>query len=352
MVFSRLVRLTLLLLLFTPLSQAAVVLQYHHVSDETPASTSTSPQRFAMHLDYLAEAGFEVVPLQDLVNALSAGQPLPDKTVAITFDDGYISIYDTAWPLLKEKGWPFTVFINTRPHDQRKPLFMSWGQLRELHASGATIANHTVSHPYLLHRQHDQDELQWKAWVRNEIEQAQDRIKQEIGEAPLLFAYPFGEFDNAVLDIVGELGFVGFGQHSGPLAPFNDLRALPRFPFGGNYGDQQDFATKVNSLPMPLASGENPVRWEDENGDRLNDLVIGGPAVRPVLFLRFEDDFDLGRLNCFAPGQGRIPVVFEKPWVRVQAQSPLAAGRSRYNCTADSGQRGRFFWFSQLWIIR
>ena len=135
-------------LLVSPL-HAAVVLQYHHISTETPASTSTSPERFAMHLEYLDENGFEIVPLQDLVDQLATGKPLPDRTVAITFDDGYISIYDTAWPLLKEKGWPFTVFVNSEPHDQEKPLFMSWDQLRELHAAGATIANHSVSHPYL-----------------------------------------------------------------------------------------------------------------------------------------------------------------------------------------------------------
>jgi hypothetical protein len=76
-----------LLLSFTQLLQAAVVRQYHHVSDETPASTSTSPERFAMHLDYLQQSGFEVVPLQDLAETLRAGKNLPDRTAAITFAD-------------------------------------------------------------------------------------------------------------------------------------------------------------------------------------------------------------------------------------------------------------------------
>ena len=343
--------LTSLLLITSITAQAAVVLQYHHVSTETPASTSTSPERFAMHLEYLDENGFEVVPLQILVDTLTAGQALPDKTAAITFDDGYISIYKTAWPLLKDRDWPFTIFINTEPHDQRKSLFMNWDQLRELHSAGATIANHTVSHPYLLRLQEGQDRPQWKVWVQDEIANAQDRIEAEIGEAPMLFAYPFGEFDNAILDIVGELGFVGFGQQSGPLAPFNDLRVLPRFPFGGPYGDPQDFATKVNSLPMPLAAVEQPIRWEAEDGQELDDLVLAGPSVRPVLMLRFEDGFDTGRLNCFASMQGRIPLTIEKPWIRVQAEKPFTTGRSRYNCTASSGQPGRFHWFSQLWII-
>ena len=150
--FPRRVSLALLCLAFVCVapSHGAVVLQYHHVDSETPASTSTPPGRFAMHLDYLADNGFEVVRLERLVARIRQGLPLPDRTVAITFDDGYVSIYETAFPMLREKGWPFTVFVNSEPHDQRKPLFMSWDQLRELHAGGATIANHTVGHPSLL----------------------------------------------------------------------------------------------------------------------------------------------------------------------------------------------------------
>ena len=340
-----------MVLLASSAVQAAVVLQYHHVSDETPASTSTSPERFAMHLDYLEEAGISVVPLQELVDALREGRPLPDRTAAITFDDGYISIHETAWPLLKEKGFPFTVFINTEPHDENRPLFMNWDQLRALHAAGATIANHGVSHPYLLHRQEGQSDAAWADWVRKEIETAQRRIGEEIGEAPMLFAYPFGEFDQAVLAIVGSMGYAGFGQQSGPLAPFSDVRALPRFPFGGSYGDADDFATKVNSLPMPLADGES-IRWESEDGQPLDDLVMDGPSVRPALLFRLGDGFDRGRLNCFASGQGPIPLTFEDGWVRVQAERSFGTGRARYNCTASSGQRGRFHWFSQPWIIR
>jgi biofilm PGA synthesis lipoprotein PgaB len=345
------IRSILFLLMVAPQLQAAVVLQYHHVSDDTPASTSTSPGRFAMHLDYLAESGFDVVPLDQLVDTLREGRPLPDRTAAITFDDGYISIYDTAWPMLKAKGWPFTVFINTEPHDENRPLFMSWAQLKELHAAGATIANHTVGHPYLLRKPEDTDPDQWKSWVKQEIESAQLGIGKQIGETPMLFAYPFGEFDASVLEIVGELGYAGFGQQSGPLAAFSDLRALPRFPFGGSYGDRQDFATKVNSLPMPLAQGA-AIRWESEDGQTLDDLVMNGPSVRPALLLRLEEGFDRGRLNCFASGQGRIPLTIEGDWVRVQAERPFGTGRARYNCTAPSGQSGRFFWFSQLWIIR
>ena len=342
--------LCLQIILMAP-AHAAVVLQYHHVDTETPASTSASPERFAMHLEYLAEKNFDIVPLSDLVSALRAGEPLPDRAVAITFDDGYISIYDTAWPLLKARGWPFTVFVNSEPHDQGKPLFMSWDQLRELHAAGATIANHTVSHPYLLRPPKGLDPAQGEDWVAGEITRAQRRIEEEIGSAPKLFAYPFGEYDNAVLEVVGALGYAGFGQQSGPLAPYSDLRALPRFPFGGPYGDAQDFATKVNSLPLPLADRE-AVRWRSEDGRILQDIVLPGPAARPVLLFRPAPGFDGSRLACFASGQARALLERDGEGFRVQAQKPLGTGRARYNCTAPSGMTGRYFWYTQPWIIQ
>ena len=349
-------RITLALLclqiIFAAPAHAAVVLQYHHVDSATPASTSTSPERFAMHLDYLEDQGFDVVPLSDLVSALRAGEPLPDRAVAITFDDGYISIYDTAWPLLKARGWPFTVFVNSEPHDQGKPLFMSWDQLRELYAAGATIANHTVSHPYLLRPPEGLSPSQRTEWVEGEITRAQRRIEIEIGSAPKLFAYPFGEYDNAVLAVVGALGYAGFGQQSGPLASYSDLRALPRFPFGGSYGDAQDFATKVNSLPLPLTSDGKAIRWYSGSGQVLHDIVLPGPTARPVLILRTTAGFDGSRLACFTSGQGHALLERGGDGFRVQAQKPLGTGRARYNCTAPSGMTGRYFWYTQPWIVQ
>jgi peptidoglycan/xylan/chitin deacetylase (PgdA/CDA1 family) len=337
---------------FSATLEAAVVLQYHHVDTTTPTSTSTSPERFGMHLDYLADNDFDVVPLAELVDTLRAGEPLPDRTVAISFDDGYVSIYETAWPMLKAKGWPFTVFINSEPHDQGKPLFMSWDQLRELHAGGATIANHTVSHPYLLRPPSSLSVAERKGWIEGEITRAQRRIEAEIGTAPKLFAYPFGEYDNAILVVVEALGYAGFGQQSGPLAPYSDLRALPRFPFGGPYGDTQDFATKVNSLPLPLADDGAVVRWRSESGQALQDIVLPGPTARPVLLLRPAAGFDGSRLACFASGQGRATLERQGDGFRVQAKKPFGTGRARYNCTAPADEAGRFFWYTQFWIIQ
>ncbi|MYM63123.1 polysaccharide deacetylase family protein [Pseudomaricurvus sp. HS19] len=323
-------------------ARAAVVLQYHHVSESSPASTSVTPQLFRQHMDYLQQKGFEVVPLLQLVQEVRDGQqePLSAKRVAITFDDAYSSVYTEAYPLLKERGWPFTVFVNSEPLDSHLRGFVSWDQLREMAANGATLANHSHSHMHFsrIPAGSSRDELLQQ--VRGDVEKAQARLKAELGDVPKLLAYPFGEHDQQVMEMLAGMGYVAFGQQSGALGPSESLQALPRFPFGGNYGDISDFAVKVKSRPLPVTA----VRLA-ESDDRLPQLSADNRKPRVQLQLA-----QAMPLNCFASGQGAVEVKplssAEESWFEVSLKSPLGAGRNRINCTSP-GPEGRFYWFSQ-----
>lgn len=336
-----------LLAVCTPL-RAAVVLQYHHVSDSTPPSTSIAPDQFEKHMDYLAQEGFDVVPLPELVEKLKQGKPLPDKTVAITFDDAYDSVYTTVYPLLKKRDWPFTVFVNTDPLDAGKGGFSSWEQLREMARDGASIANHSTRHNHLQRRQSGESEKQWRKRITAEVVDAEERIKAETGQNHKMLAYPYGEYNNRVKALLEALGFVAFGQQSGPLARHSDLRALPRFPFGGIYTDLDDFALKARTRPMPIvATG----LCADRECKKPLDEVVVARGERPVLSMTLENERLVPAINCFASGQGRIKTWAEGETLRTRADKPLTPGRTRYNCTAPSGEAGRFFWFSQQWLV-
>lgn len=325
--------------------RAAVVLEYHHVSDKTPKSTSITPERFNAQMDYLAANGFNVVPLMELVDALRQGDPLPDKTVAITFDDSYASVYQSAYPLLKKRGWPFTFFVNTTSVGQSS-LFVSWDQLREMSKNGVTIANHTTEHNHLVRLLPDESRIQWRVRIAQEINQAQKKITEEIGSAPMVMAYPFGEYDVHVQDIAKKLGYVAFGQQSGALYSGGDLQAVPRFPFGGSFTELDDFILKVNSLPMPIKS----IQFYTDKKTPRNNLIIA-EGSKPWLVMELTDAQLLKKVNCFATGQGAIKTetVGEQLWV--QAAQPLKQGRTRYNCTALSNQKGRFYWYTQQWLV-
>jgi biofilm PGA synthesis lipoprotein PgaB len=326
-------------------AQAAVVILYHHVSDTTPKSTSISPAQFEAHVDYLEKNNFTIVPLLALTEKLRKGEALPDKTVAISFDDSYASVYNSAYPRLKKRGWPFTFFVNTDSVGTSK-LFVSWDQLREMSEQGVTIANHTTAHNHLPRREKKESPEQWRARIAAEITRAQEKIKHEIGAAPPILAYPFGEYDVEVQKIAKRLGYIAFGQQSGVLYSDGDLQAVPRFPFGGSFVELDDFILKVNARPMPI---KKVSFYRDKNTEQKN--LISKAGEKPWLVLELTDTELVKKVNCFATGQGAIAteVIGEQLWA--QAKQPLNAGRTRYNCTVYAGEKGRFYWYTQQWLV-
>ncbi len=338
--------LTLSFVLVQPVA-ALVVLQYHHISDNAPAATSISPALFEAHLEFLEKNNFRVIDITELKKALEGKQGIPDGAVVITFDDGYRSIYSEAYPRLKKRGWPFTVFINTQPHDEKNPRFVSWEQLKEMSKNGATIGNHTDSHSHMIRRRGGEDHHSWLQRNEKEIDFAAARIKKMIGNKPEYFAWPFGEHNKDLEALLKKKNYLAFGQQSGPIASSSNKQVLPRFPFGGPYGDINDFSAKVFSLPLPVTA----VETEASGHGRFIDPELPLGVTMPVLRINTPLAAYVKNFQCFASGQGKISTRVQSSTIVVQANRELSAGRSRYNCTADSGN-GRFYWYSQLFIKR
>ncbi|MDK1024359.1 MAG: polysaccharide deacetylase family protein [Gammaproteobacteria bacterium] len=317
----------------------AVILQYHHVSAETPTLTSIHPDEFQAHLDHLQQQKFIIWSLDRIIDAIIEHKPIPDKTVAITFDDAYLSVYKIATPLLKAMDWPFTVFVSSNLIDSNRNLYMSWSQLREIQADGALIANHTMNHTHLLRHLAGETEQQWRDRIIGEIQGARLKIKQETGTDTNLFAYPYGEFDAVIKTMVKDLGIVAFGQHSGPLAYSSDLQALPRFPASGAYSDLDSLKLKLNTLPFPIRSS-------------LPNPLLPIEDVRPILEVELDPgEYLFDQLACYTSQQGRNAVLDRLNFrFRTRSNAPLAVGRSRYNCTMPEKDGRRYYWFSQPWI--
>ena len=326
-------------------AEHAVILEYHHVGTDTPAATSVTPATFEAHLDYLADNGFHVWPVSRVLGHLERDKPLPEDTVALTFDDAYASVYQEVYPRLRERGWPFTVFVSTDYIDEDYGGYMSWDQLREVAENGGELGNHSRSHPHLIRRKAGETEAQWRKRAVAEIRHAQKRLEEETGGAVGVFAYPFGEFTAELTAVAGELGFYGVGQQSGAVGAVSDLRAAPRFPMAGGYADLDRFATKVNSRPLPVT-----VLSPDSR-------ILGPKKDRPALRLRLgEGDFRAAGLACYASGQGRMDLTWvdkEAGVAEVRPREPLGPGRSKYNCTAPSAsEAGVYYWYSHLWMKR
>lgn len=321
-----------------------VVLQYHHVSETTPGITSVTPEQFQQHLDYLHRNNYRVMALEEVITALKTDKPLPERCVALTIDDAYDSAYHAALPLLKAYGYPLTVFVSTEAVDRGLRGFLSWEQMREMQRAGISFQNHSHSHDHLIRRRAGESEVDWEQRVASDIQQAQNRIEQELGVRPTLFAYPYGEYNLALKLIVSSMGMTAFGQQSGPLWRQADFAALPRFPMASFFALMRTFPNKVDSLPLPI-TGAFPT-----------DPVVPLDEWQPSLMLVFRPGVtNTHQLTCFMNGSPEVNYQWlDQPpgAVLITPKGRLNVGRNRTNCTLPIGDSGRFGWYSHNWIRR
>ena len=300
-------------------------------------------------MKYLAENNFKVISLEDFVKHLNNQRAFADKTVLITFDDGYQSIIDNALPVLKEYQFPFTVFINAKPIVQKLPPWMSWDELRELQKHNASIANHGYEHLHMIRLLAGESEAEWLIRITEDIEKNQSLLESELGVKLKALAYPYGEYDSTnIKPLLERKGYLGFAQHSGAVSVSVDQQAIPRFPFGGSYGAMEDFKDKVNALAIDVKS----MSLKSESGKLLDDHVLTGRAAKPSLLVELAQPEALERLSCFYTGQGLLKKSIDGGIATFSLSDSVPPGRTRFNCTLPSDQKQRFYWFSQPLIQR
>jgi peptidoglycan/xylan/chitin deacetylase (PgdA/CDA1 family) len=177
----------------------APVLMYHGVAEDPTRAArglSVHPAAFAAQLERLCELGFTTVTLSQLAAGLQGRQALPERPIAITFDDGYANFHDEALPVLDRLAMPATLFVTTGwlrdagAHAAGRPLdeMLAWNQVVEAAATGVEIGGHSHSHPQL-------DQLAGVA-VRQELTTCTALLEDRLGRSVTSFAYPYG-YSNA-----------------------------------------------------------------------------------------------------------------------------------------------------------
>lgn len=180
------------------------VLCYHRF-DDGRTRLSVNARAFAEQMEYLAANGYNVVALKDVPAILRGELPLPPKAVAITIDDGYRSTFEVAYPILARHGFPATVFLYT--DFAGLPAAMSWAQMKEMTASGLIdVQPHSKTHANLTLRQADEADRAYAERLRQEIEISSGEIERRLGRETYAFAYPYGDANETVTQLVRRRG--------------------------------------------------------------------------------------------------------------------------------------------------
>jgi peptidoglycan/xylan/chitin deacetylase (PgdA/CDA1 family) len=234
----------------------ARILYYHRIDDEWHRSCVT-PRAFREQMQYLGDAGFQVVPLAALASTRSLGP----RAVALTFDDGFADNYERAFPVLAERGLPATIFVTVGAvggalrvlRDRPEPLpALTWAQVREMLAGPITIGSHTLSHPHLTRLE--------PAAVQEELVRSREIIRSETGVATELFCYPHGDESETVRAAVAQAGYrLACSTRPGAVSSASDLLRLPR-TFVARDDSLADFRRKLAGAYDVLHHGVQRLR--------------------------------------------------------------------------------------------
>lgn len=310
---------------------------FHRFDENRYPSTNISAEIFTQQLEYLKNNNIEVVSLGDVATRLTEEQKLPEHAASLSVDDAFRSFYDVGMPIIRRYGFPVTLFINT--DSVGTSGYLNWDEIKELAAEGVEIGNHTASHAYLVEMEPAETFSQWKKRIKGDIERAQDQFEDHLGFRSDIFAYPFGEYSPAVIEIVQGLGFKGaFAQQSGVIFSGSNRFILPRFPMGGPFATLDGFKSKFSMQPMQVFAQTPLDPVIQTNPPVLSFKLQGQRAVPPQQF------------NCFVQGENRCWVETDNSdGYKIVAEQPLTGRRNKYTLTLLTRQ-GDWLWYSHLWV--
>ena len=314
------------------IKNSAVVFMYHKFGISKYPSTNITINQLNEHIKEFSKEKYSLKSLEFIVDTIINDGILPLNTIGISVDDADKSFYTTAWPKFKEYGIPITLFVSTSTIHENSKNYLSWDQIRELRDQGVTIGAHSHSHFHMPDLTEEE--------IKNEIEKSNNIFLRELGKIPSLFAFPYGETNNKIINFLKEYKFkVAFGQHSGVINETSNLYYLPRFSLNEKYGeiDRVKFAANAKGLGV-------------------YDFIPTNPSISnnpPYIGFSLLDEKLMPSLDCFvfdSKGQVEKELFKFNERIEIRLKRKLTKGRSRVNCTAK-GNDGLWRWYGHQFYL-
>jgi len=314
------------------IKNSAVVFMYHKFGVPKYPSTSVTIDQFDAHLKEFSKSKYSIMPVEFIIDTIINDGDLPNNTIGISIDDADKSFYEVGWPKFKEMGFPVTLFVNTSTIHENNTNYLNWDQIRELVNEGVSIGAHSHSHYHMADLSIEE--------VRNEIEISNNIFLKELGSIPPLFAFPYGEANEEIINLLKEYKFkVAFGQHSGVINETSNLYYLPRFSLNERYAeiDRVKFAANAKGLGI-------------------YDFIPTDPTISenpPYIGFSLLDEKLVPSIDCFvfdSKGQVGKELFKFNERIEIRLKRKLTEGRSRVNCTAK-GSDNQWRWFGHQFYL-
>ena len=310
-----------------------ISLMYHRFEENKYPSTNIRIDDFKKHLSIIENNNIKFINPNNFEDELKNNKL--QRKILLTIDDGFLSFYENAWPILKKKKIPFILFVSTREVGAYN--YMSWEQIKELSKENfVEIGNHSHTHEYLV------DES--KKLIEDDIKKSISIFKEKLGRNSDFFSYPFGEYSLEFKDIIKSFGFkYAFGQHSGVMDETRDFYELPRYPINEKYGEIKRFTSLTKTLPFKFKKVFPKERYL---------LLSKNPPQVKVEF--YENIANLKSVNCYSNEGDRwrqSNIEFEDAiTLNINIDEKFIGERGRINCSLRDPS-GYWRWLGIQFVI-
>lgn len=305
------------------------VLGYHNFSETKPVTEMLMrTSEFRRQMEYIRRAGLRVISMKEFLDWRLGSLELPARCVLITMDDGWRSVYTDAYPILREYGYPFTLFLYTKYLTGRGDS-MTPAMIREMQAHGATIGSHSTSH--LFPKSWKAAEAAGEEWnnklMDEEIGGSFQRLSELFGPIST-YCYPGGYITRPMLDRLPGYGYVAaFGIIPGKVGCTEDVWQVHRYMIFGNNGSiferAMDFENKQEGS---VGSPQSALRSSPTPPFPVTPLPNAtAPADLPVISARLSglENVDLSSVRMSVSGFGRVPTKVDSSTSTVYWAPPL-----------------------------
>ncbi|HST29306.1 MAG TPA: polysaccharide deacetylase family protein [Chthoniobacterales bacterium] len=308
-----------------------IIFCYHRLVDKVRyPGTEITPAVFEQQMKMLKDRGITVIGLQDLLAWKRGEKNIPPRCAVITFDDGWKSQYEVAWPILKKMGYPVTMFIYTEGvagGSLSGGQAITWEMLGDMRDNGVDIEDHTATHQDLREghtimvmepdRKRTKKKLtgpEYEQWIQNEMVGSKNLLEQRLGIKVNCFAVPFGNYNERVKEIARNAGYEAmFTVYGQPITWTSPMDALGRYAIEANKPKVFEDAVKTIASstggpggPAVAAVGAQDLQVEPADGSTVRSAL-------PLIKANFSrvGQIDPASVQLRISGLGLVPASFD-----------------------------------------
>jgi peptidoglycan/xylan/chitin deacetylase (PgdA/CDA1 family) len=321
-----------------------IVFCYHRQEGGKLGAMSMDPEAFEQEMQKLKDAGIAVIPMQDFLAWRRGEKSIPPKCAIITFDDGYVSNYNVAWPIMKKFGYPFTMYVYTK-FISSGGKSITWEQLAEMRDAGVDIGSHTLTHSDLRSKK-GRTPADYEAFIRAEVTDSKKLLEQKLGIQVSTLAYPYGNHNEEVRKITAEAGYeaaftvygqkIGFGSDPMQLGRYAIEQAKPKV-----FEDAIQFATSgassvYQAAPVVVEESTSNLKCSPADGETISNAT---PLIS--VDLSSFGEFDAASIEMRLSGFGILPVKYDPATKTATSQLARKLRDKTYTVIVSAKSGGR-----------